>query len=122
MMAFDPNKPVQTRDGRKARIICTDRVSDLGYPIVAAVLDQGMPAEELHTYNIYGACAHGSSLDLINIPVKREGWVNVYPSISNSSDRVPARLIGPFVSKGAADVNGCHQRIACVRIEWSEEP
>lgn len=37
---FDPTKPVQTRDGRKARIICTDAASPL--PIVALVTDKGV--------------------------------------------------------------------------------
>lgn len=35
MKAFDPTKPVQTRDGRKARIICTDAKGVL--PIIALV-------------------------------------------------------------------------------------
>jgi hypothetical protein len=30
MPAFDPTKPYQTRDGRAARVICTDRKSSLG--------------------------------------------------------------------------------------------
>jgi hypothetical protein len=33
--AFDPNRPVQTRDGREARVLCTDASGD--YPIVALV-------------------------------------------------------------------------------------
>ena len=36
-MKFDPTKPVQTLDGRKARIIATDRKG--GLPIVALVED-----------------------------------------------------------------------------------
>lgn len=35
---FNPEKPVQTRDGRKARIICTNFKSDK--TIVAAVQDE----------------------------------------------------------------------------------
>ena len=36
-MSFDPTKPVRTRDGRKARIICTDREAE--FPIVALISD-----------------------------------------------------------------------------------
>jgi len=38
-MSFDPTKPVQTRDGRKARILYTDIKS--GYPIVALTTEPG---------------------------------------------------------------------------------
>ena len=37
MDKFDPTKPVQTRDGRKARILCSDRRSVHGFSILALV-------------------------------------------------------------------------------------
>ena len=36
MPKFDPSRPVQTRDGRKARIVCVDMKRD-HYPILALV-------------------------------------------------------------------------------------
>lgn len=67
---FDPTKPVQTRDGRKARIICTD-VRDDYYPIMALV--QGCTGEYAMSYTGDGSHHHRSHVgdlpdDLINIP------------------------------------------------------
>ena len=70
-------KPVCTRDGRKARIICFDR-NDL-YPIVALIECEdgkeiiGAYSKEGQTeiYEIKGT-------DLMMLPEKKEGWVNVY--------------------------------------------
>jgi len=73
---FDPTKPVQTRDGRKARIICTDR-NDADFPIVALV-DDGV-YEEPKTYDSEGAYLPNmgeSASDLINIPDTK--YLNVY--------------------------------------------
>lgn len=76
---FDPTKPVQTRDGRKARILCTD--SGLpNYPIVALVEGQGIP----NTFSMGGSFIASDSSpdfrDLVNLPeTVSESWhVNVY--------------------------------------------
>ena len=48
--------------------------------------------------------------------VKREGWVNVYPSMSY------AAYIGcVFETQEAANRNENNDRQACIRIEWEEE-
>lgn len=69
-MTFDPNKPVQTCDGREARIICTDMKSR--QPIIAIVTDKNgsESVEEFSddgSYHINLFC----STDLINIPEKK---------------------------------------------------
>lgn len=71
MSKFDPTKPVQTRSGLKARIICTDR-NHPKYPIVALVEDDGIESaiyvtkEGTHMFNPGYNTAY--TLDLINIP------------------------------------------------------
>lgn len=77
-------KPVCTIDGRKARIICFD-LKDKDYPIVAAVRDNPMSGNEytetLLCYTINGEISKGnykSEKDLMMLPEKKEGWVNVY--------------------------------------------
>jgi len=73
---FDPTKPVKTRDGRKARIICTDR-NDKDYPIVALVDDSDY--EEIKSYSSEGAYLHTmdeSASDLINMLNTK--YLNVY--------------------------------------------
>ena len=71
--SFDPTKPCQTRDGRPARILCTDLVGD--YPIVAAVPRQEDGLEILVTTKSDGSYSRGiggSFHDLVNIPVEHE--------------------------------------------------
>ena len=64
---FDPNKPVQTRDGRKARIICTDALM-FHSPTIALV--KGPDGwEKIYKYQEDGSLdfADDTGLDLINI-------------------------------------------------------
>jgi hypothetical protein len=77
-MTFDPTKPVQTRDGRSARILCTD-LKDR-WPIVAAITRTD-GTEYSTGYAVDGkfTCRHQPERDLINVPEKRTVWVNVYP-------------------------------------------
>lgn len=78
-MTFDPTKPVQTRDGRKARIICTDAefiVMDKSFHVVALVTDHD-GNEKPRTFRGNGFIQREDievSDDLINIPMTR--WVN----------------------------------------------
>ncbi len=51
MKPFDPTKPVQTRDGRKARIVCMN-ADNSRYPIVALVTLDGQ--EYPYTYTACG--------------------------------------------------------------------
>ena len=72
-------KPVCIRDGRKARIVCFDRVDSK--PILALVRSTDGKGEDVFDYFVSGkrlANALESDLDLMMLPEKREGWVNVY--------------------------------------------
>ena len=76
--AAKQGKPVCTRDGRKARIICFDLKNE-EYPIVAAIGNDS--SETLLCYTINGEIVRGnykSDKDLMMLPEKKEGWVNVY--------------------------------------------
>lgn len=68
-------KPVCTRDGRKARIICFDKVDKR--PIVALILDDG--CEFVYEYLSDGKSYNGKddSYDLMMLPEKKEGWIIV---------------------------------------------
>ena len=72
-------KPVCTRDGRKARIICFD--SNGGRPIVALVTEcddeEEMPYK-YHCDGYYNCQSIPSDNDLMMLPERKEGWVNVY--------------------------------------------
>ena len=109
-------KPVCTRDGRKARIIYFDAKGD--YPIVA-LIETGN-GEKVGQYMIDGHCTDIISQccdDLMMLPEKKEGWVNVY--------KVGARLeTGGNVhsTKDAAIkcIDSDKKHISTVKIEWEE--
>ena len=113
---FDPTKPVQTRDGQPARIICTDRKG--AYPIVALI--SYTYGEDCCGYGRDGRFADGNQChrDLINIPEKIEGWVNVYSALSNLNVPALGRWLHP--TKAAADAECGAGRIACIPISVSE--
>ena len=111
----NPSRKVVTRDGRDVRIICTDRVSKKGYPLVALVMNDGH--ELVHTYNMYGQFHTGDTnhdLDLFFAPEKHEGWVNIYPG----------PITGVQIYKTEEDAKHCANAnakvIATVKIEWEE--
>lgn len=74
---FDPNKPVQTRDGKKARILCTNRVGDR--PIVALVTSSYSSREYFFFYDEEGHSGRGQHpTDLVNIPERRSEFRALY--------------------------------------------
>ena len=112
-------KPVCTRDGRKARIICTDLKAN-NYPIVATVL--GADGIEFpHTYTLDGIYSKGeeSGFDLMMLPEKKEGWVNIV----RGSDGSPHMGRGIFQSKEEAENTikaFSDNLIDTVKINWEE--
>ena len=77
--AAKAGKPVCTRDGRKARIICFDRESVAS--IVALIMDNN-DREEIHSYYEDGKSARTQEYryDLMMLPEKRKGWINIHQS------------------------------------------
>ena len=82
--AAKAGKPVCTRDGRKARIICFDRkflFNGVSYPIIALI--ENTDKEEI----IYGYNEEGKVIiehdtpykdDLMMLPEKKEGWIIIH--------------------------------------------
>jgi len=89
---FDPTKPVQTRDGCKARIICVDRQGTK--PVVALV--ENATIEKLFVYEENGqfSLLRFDDSDLVNVPVKHSTWQTVAEKTS--------WLFGHFSSKAVA--------------------
>lgn len=106
-MKLDLNKPVQTRDGRKARIICTDAKG--AHPIIALI--EGDPYEEVYHYLNNGTSSNeATGYNLINIPEEKELWVNVYPDPSAVA----------YINKQNADINAENSRIARIKVTYKE--
>ena len=112
-------KPVCTRDGRKARIICFDfrDVEEICCLIVA--VDYG-EAEKIYYYDSCGKYRGGDSskYDLMMLPEKKEGWINVY---RNEKSEYWSEQIIFSTKKEATDfVNDHTQYVTTVKITWEE--
>lgn len=111
MKTFDPTKPVQTRDGRPARIVATDaKVSNR--PILVLITDPGGFEGIGYRFLNGRLTPTGESIhDLVNIPVKKSGWINIYADW---------RYAVIYDNKEAADYTATVDRVACIPIEWEE--
>ena len=108
---FDPTKPVQTRGGYPARIICTDRKND--WPIIALVTDQN-GREAMYSYNSDGTTG-SFKLDLIN--KTQTGWINIYPDGIYPPNRVAvvdSNVYSTHEDAVTADFGGALQ----IEIKW----
>ena len=74
--AAKAGKPVCTRDGRKARIICFD-LNNKNFPIVAIINCDS--EENAYQYDIDGICdEHDNNLNLMMSSEKKEGWIIIH--------------------------------------------
>ena len=108
-------KPVCTRDGRKARIICFDVKAKK--PIAALITNDY--TEEAHFYYDNGRSDQYQEYryDLMMLPEKKEGWVNVYKGI----DGVTFSKY-PYTSKDDAikESDILFGRIDTIKVSWDE--
>ena len=115
----NPSRKVITRDGRKARIICTDAKND--YPIVALIETYDGKETLPCGYKKDGTYLPGEKLscDLFFVPEKKEGWVNIIKS-SKGVPYVKDTII--FSSRERAETQGKDDSnyVSTVKIEWEE--
>ena len=103
-------KPVCTRDGRKARIICFDAKFPKTGNIVTLVEKENGEEVTLYHYDD-GHCSIGRAYDLMMLPEKKEGWVNLYKSKDT---------IFKSEKEAKAHSDDFENYIATVKIEWEE--
>lgn len=108
--AAKAGKPVCTRDGRKARIICFDAKGKM--PIIALITnDKG--DENLYRYHNSGSNFNfkGDS-DLMMSPEKKEGWINVYAlnTCYSSKEEAEANI----------DRDYEHEYVRTIKVNWEE--
>lgn len=119
--------PVQTRNGRSARIICWDAAimfHQIVHPIVALV-KKSDGLERMHTFTalgkFYGDDSDDDDLDLVMAPVKKRGWINIYPASSDEAVSASGGCGNVYKTKELADEYATFDvRIACIEIEWEE--
>ena len=111
----NPTRKVVTREGKPARIICTDAKFEK-YPLVALITKKD-GQEFIAIFDTLGKyhCKHYSYLDLFFAPEKHEGWTNVYEEGTNRY------LDGCICSteEEAKRIRGCGY-ITTIKIEWEE--
>lgn len=112
----NPERKVVTRDGRKARIVCTDRAGLYTKPIVALItLPNG--DEVIKTFWDNGIEIAGSEdrNDLFFFPAKHERWINIY---GNSIYYPGTQMYN--TEQEAKVIRGTDAYVATVKIEWEE--
>ena len=121
--AAKAGKPVCTRDGHDARIICFDR-KNKHTPIVALItgLYNDSPNEESGlNYNINGKIASpvNNGLDLMMKTKKHEGWVILYQQDKQSPITTSVRIYA--IKENAESVGiGTKAYIGTAKIEWED--
>jgi hypothetical protein len=84
MSALDLTKPVQCKNGKLARIICTDR-NDPEFTIVALVGHPWGSGEGVICFNLEGTSRHNDGdHQLVNIPQVTHEFVNYYPHLGQA--------------------------------------
>jgi hypothetical protein len=115
--AAKAGKPVCTRDGRKARIICFD--AKCIKPIVALI--QGSDnSEQIEYYTENGVFSNGGTgknRDLMILLEKKEGWVNIY---GEEKERYCSNVIYSSKEEALNISKQLKEHITTIKIEWKE--
>ena len=112
----NPSRKLVTGDGRKVKILCTNRKST--YPIVALVENHDSDNESVYSYRengLYSIFSQSEQNNLFFAPEKHTGWVNVYKEGTNRY------LEGCIcVTKEEAKRIRGYGYITTIKIEWEE--
>ena len=111
----NPSQKVMTRDGRKARIVCTDMKNK--QPVLALITEGNR--EDIHFYSQNGVWCNdfpNHKLDLVFAPTKKEGWINIFRC------KTDLYIGDVFETKEAAEKMGKLSKnyITTIKIEWEE--
>ena len=111
----NPNRKIITRDGKSARIICVNQISE-DYPIV--VLIRNKDKEVIECYTKDGKFLENDihNRDLFFVTEKKEGWINLFKinsamtigEIYNTEEEAKSAIAKSLVY------------ISTVKIEWEE--
>lgn len=113
----NPNREVVTRDGRKVRIICTDRKGDT--PIIALIHNENEGQEFGCAFYSDGKyfIDKDDEFDLFFAPVKHEGWMNLY---KKNSGLVIGDLVYNSEEEAKKIAAGDEDYITTIKVEWEE--
>lgn len=111
----NPSRKVVTRDGRPARVICTDAKGD--YPVVGLILTNDENLECVETYNKDGKYLERQTdeRDLFFATEKKCGWINVYKEVSKN---IRSAIFD--TKEEATRFASREDYVDTIRIEWEE--
>ena len=111
-------KPVCTRDGRKARIICFNTKSYKGKEIIALVTKPD-GSEYVRYFTQDGRLSYlkDDRDDLMMLPEKKEMWINIYKGTTG-----PAPGAGLYDTEEEAKdaTNGDENYVTTTKVCWEE--
>lgn len=115
--------PVITRDGRKARLICDNRVLRDTRVLMFLVKYWDTDNETVLNTTLDGSAnlngVGESNRDIFMAPVKRRGWVNLHKNDHYELGICTGRTV--FASKRDAKVSSCsNDYITTIPVEWEE--
>lgn len=116
----NPSKKIITRDGREARIICTDR-RNTECPIVALINEE---CDEV----VYWYAKDGKVIpddlndwDLFFAPEKHEGWINIFKgAFINAKAFLGQSHIYSSEEIAKSEGKKCNNYLSTIKIEWEE--
>ena len=114
----NPSRKVVTGDGRKVKILCTNRKG--AYPIVALVENHDSNTEDVYSYRengLYSLYSLSEENNLFFAPETHEGWINVY---RNNDSHAYAGAV--YDSKEDAEKRKVidENYVTTIKIEWEE--
>ena len=111
----NPSRKIVTREGKPARIICTD-VKGASYSVLALVDKGDYEGPTLYTKKGEYSLGTECSYDLFFAPEKHEGWINLYKSGINWS-------LGTSIWQTKEEAKkwvGAANYATTIKIEWEE--
>lgn len=108
--AAKSGKPVCTRDGIKARIICFDYKSSDDYSMIALIDIDNNEIPYKYTKEGKFNLNHIDAYDLMMLPEKKEGWVNIYDDMVIYESEEEAKI----------GIATARNYIATTKVEWEE--
>ena len=109
----NPNRKVVTRDGRPARIVCTDLKGD--WPILFVALDEY--GNEYPFKCMQDGVSGYEHNELFFDSVRKEGWMNIF---KHGNDIQNSCIYG---TKEEAELHTkilCNNYVATVKVTWDE--
>lgn len=114
----NPERKIVTREGKKVRIICTDRAGYMTKPVVALItLPNG--DENIKSFWANGIETAGSDGkdDLFFAPNKNTDWVNLYRT---ESGQYKCGSVHESEQDAKRVSEGDSQYVTTIRVEWEE--